>query len=296
MEGFAAWRLGEAVPAGHKSHTALPEACLYWPAAHGVHASPSGPVKPDTHMQSTRSRLASAEVVWFGHARQAFAESAPTCSPYVPAEQFVHVAFPGDVLYRPALHSAHAPPLGPDAPALQEQSVRISLPPGASAKLPQASHTPASVALTTVENLPCAQLAHGALPGAVLNEPATQRAHGPPSGPAHPASQRQCALLPLAARDAELLGQSWHWSDAAPVTFEYCPGSHAAHATTAKCALKVPAAHAEQPLSSAPSPSSTAVWWYPGRHRQCPGSDALVRPTGSVSELTSHCVAAPLAQ
>jgi hypothetical protein len=153
-----------------------------------------------------------------------------------------------------------------------------------------------SVAFRAVEYVSAAHSKHAALPACGLYVPATQCVHGPPSGPVHPGSQRQRVRLPLAASDEEWSGQSSHWFSAAAETAENCPGRHSAHTDTANSGLKVPAAHAEQPLSSAPSLSSTAVWWYPGRHRQCPGSDALVRPTGSVSELTSHGVAAPLSQ
>jgi hypothetical protein len=83
------------------------------------------------HEQSTSSSLVAAEAVWFGHARHTLARTAPASRPYVPAEQLLHDALPGSSLYCPASHWAHAPPAGPVAPALHEQSVRASLALGA---------------------------------------------------------------------------------------------------------------------------------------------------------------------
>ena len=47
---------------------------------------------------------------------------------YIPAGQAIHLAEPVGLVYLPATHSTHAPPLGPDKPALHVQSSAESLP------------------------------------------------------------------------------------------------------------------------------------------------------------------------
>ena len=54
-------------------------------------------------------------------ARQVPDNVAPTVSEYVLTSQFVHVAAPVPILYFPATHKKHGPPLDPVAPILQTQ-------------------------------------------------------------------------------------------------------------------------------------------------------------------------------
>jgi hypothetical protein len=54
---------------------------------------------------------------------QVFADIAPTVVVNLPVSQFVHVAVPLTVLYFPAPHAMHVPPLGPVNPRLQKQWV-----------------------------------------------------------------------------------------------------------------------------------------------------------------------------
>jgi hypothetical protein len=56
------------------------------------------------------------------------------------------------------------------------------------------------------------QSSHAALPLAGLNLPGAQAAHGPPSGPLKPGSQRQSARRPLRGREKESTGQTSHGS------------------------------------------------------------------------------------
>jgi hypothetical protein len=56
------------------------------------------------------------------------------------------------------------------------------------------------------------QSSHAALPLAALNFPGAQAAHGPPSGPLKPGSQRQSARRPLWASENESSGQASHGS------------------------------------------------------------------------------------
>ena len=44
--------------------------------------------------------------------------------------QTMHIAGPVNDLYVPATHTAHAPPSGPEEPALQMQLVKLELPAG----------------------------------------------------------------------------------------------------------------------------------------------------------------------
>ena len=53
---------------------------------------------------------------------------------------------------------------------------------------------------------------HAALPLAALNLPGAQAAHGPPSGPLKPESQRQSARRPLWGEENEPSGQISHGS------------------------------------------------------------------------------------
>jgi hypothetical protein len=45
----------------------------------------------------------------------------------VPDPQFVHAAEPVVLLYEPAAHGAHGPPLGPVYPALQSATIHATL-------------------------------------------------------------------------------------------------------------------------------------------------------------------------
>jgi len=59
-------------------HATLPVATLYVPAAHKVHAKPSGPVAPALHLQSVKKALVSPEFVLDGHDRHVVLEVAAT--------------------------------------------------------------------------------------------------------------------------------------------------------------------------------------------------------------------------
>ena len=51
----------------------------------------------------------------------------PLSVEYVPGAHGMHWAAPVDALNHPATHGAHAPPLGPEEPALQMQLVKAEL-------------------------------------------------------------------------------------------------------------------------------------------------------------------------
>jgi hypothetical protein len=86
---------------------------LYVPATHAVHVPPLGPVKPALQVQAVRAALASGELELVGHPRQVVSTVAPTVVEYVPTAQLRHRDGPVVILYVPATHAVHVPPLGP---------------------------------------------------------------------------------------------------------------------------------------------------------------------------------------
>ena len=92
---------------------------------------------------------------------------APTVGEYPPAKQFVHAALPEFVLYLPAKHAVHVPPLGPVYPRLQRQE-------------------PIAVCAVAVVTEFAGQAVHAALPLAPLYVLKTHAEHVPPSGPVYP--------------------------------------------------------------------------------------------------------------
>ena len=68
---------------------------------------------------------------------------------------------------------------------------------------PQLRHVVITEAPTVVEYLPALQSVHVAEPVAVLNFPATQAAHVPPSSPEYPTTHRQLVLRLLPLREIE---------------------------------------------------------------------------------------------
>ncbi len=59
--------------------------------------------------------------------RHVSATEAPTVVEYLPAAQLVHAAEPVTLLYVPAAHAEHVPPLGPEYPVLQTQLCTLVL-------------------------------------------------------------------------------------------------------------------------------------------------------------------------
>ena len=85
----------------------------------------------------------------------------------------------------------HDPPLDPDEPALQVQTVKAELPAGESEYVGQVEHVASDVAPIAAEYLPNPQSRHGAAPMPALYFPATHFVQVPPSDPVHPALQLQ---------------------------------------------------------------------------------------------------------
>lgn len=96
---------------------------------------------PGAHLQSVKAVLPSRETVLSGHDKHVEAKEAPTlveylptsqlkqfeddeapvAVEYLPASQLVHETLPYTILYFPAVHAKHKPPLGPVNPGLQTQ-------------------------------------------------------------------------------------------------------------------------------------------------------------------------------
>ena len=117
-------RVPEYVPAPQSMHAAEPVAALYFPAAHAMHVPPSGPVCPRAQRQAETAVCPVANVTEFaGQVEHEVSATAPIDPEYLPAAQSAHAAGPGSVLYFPAAHAEHVPPLGPEYPVLQTQIV-----------------------------------------------------------------------------------------------------------------------------------------------------------------------------
>ena len=164
-------------------------------------ASPPLPVHPILHMQSIISSLPIADTEF---ERQAWhiSETAPTAVEYFPATQSVHAALLMLLLYFPATHDTHEPPLTPEEPVLQMQSVISSLAITAAEFKGHAWHT-SEAAATAVEYFPATQFVHAALPGLLLYFPAAQTTHEPPLTPEEPVLQMQSVISSLAIADIE---------------------------------------------------------------------------------------------
>jgi hypothetical protein len=187
-------------------HAVEPIAVLYWPVLHASQAEPSAPpltpVYPALHLHAATAVLPAGDEAKVGVRQALHVDSAiaPPAAEYLPIPQSVHIAGPVPVLYLPAAHWRHVPPLGPDDPVLHVQLVEAALPAGddASEDVVQAVHVDSADIPTAAEYLPTPQSVHAADPEPVLYFPATQveQATAPPV-PVYPRLQMQsvCAVL-----------------------------------------------------------------------------------------------------
>jgi hypothetical protein len=125
----------EYVPAPQGVQVTVPVNALYFPAVHGAHGPPFGPVDPVLQVQLVKAELPTGEMEFDGQGLHLEIADAPTAveyvpapqpmqaalpaGEYVPAPQFVQVAVPVNALYFPATHGSHGPPFGPVDPVLQ---------------------------------------------------------------------------------------------------------------------------------------------------------------------------------
>jgi hypothetical protein len=114
----------EYFPASQFAQFPAPVEALYFPASHGVHATPfCCAYVPALQTQFAKVELPTGEYVFEGHPVQAEVDEE-----YFPASQFAQFPAPVEALYCPAPHGVHAAPSTPDVPALQTQLFTLPLP------------------------------------------------------------------------------------------------------------------------------------------------------------------------
>ena len=221
----------QAFPAGTRRTNVQP--LPYEPVAQAVHVPEEMSMKPTLHVQEVTTVLGLGELELAGHARQVDSSVAPAVAEYLSAAQSVQTALPVVVLYLPATHAVHGPPLGPVNPTLQVQAMRVKLAIGELELVGHVRQVVATVAPTVVEYVPAPQSVQTALPVAILYFPATHAVHGPPLGPVYPALQAgliQAALDVLAIGEVVPAGHVSHTP----------PSQHPVTCSSAKCKLPPP--------------------------------------------------------
>ena len=141
------------------------------------------------------------------------------------------------------LHTVHAPPLGPEYPALHRQSTSAAAPDNDCENDGQSWHV-ASVFAIVTEFLPAVQFVHVADPYSVLYVPAIQAVQFPPSGPVYPALQRQLAFWELPTPDCVFATQPRHTLLVAAIAVEYWFAKQFVHVAGPVVSFHVPATHA----------------------------------------------------
>lgn len=85
----------EYEPGAHASQWRLPGAGLYFPATHPVHpAAPSGPVRPEGHLQSVSALLPARESESAGQPKHVLVALAAVAAEYFPWPHKRHSVFP----------------------------------------------------------------------------------------------------------------------------------------------------------------------------------------------------------
>jgi len=231
--------LMEYLPATQLTHAALPVSILYFPATHCIHVPPSDPVAPALQMQLESVPLPAGDCEFATHPTHAF-EVSPLAVEYWLIKQSVHPTLPVVVLYFPATHSTHTPPLGPVAPWLQMQLAGVPLPIGDCEFAPHGEQV-FDVASTIVEYWLATQSVQVAAPLSILYFPATQPLHVCPLGPVNPALHEQSFTASLATGASEFDGQFWHVSIMAAVDVENLPLTQSVHGSVPLAVLYFPA-------------------------------------------------------
>jgi len=183
---LVAARLMENFPVAHKVHGAAPVAALNVPAIHPVHVPPLGPVYPELQVQAVIPVLFKGEFEFELQLVQVDSAICADSSEYLPVAQEVHGAAPVGILYVPARHPVHVPPLGPVYPELQVQAVIPVLFRGEFEFELQLVQVDSAICADSPEYLPVAQEVHGAAPIGILYVPARHPVHVPPLGPVYP--------------------------------------------------------------------------------------------------------------
>jgi hypothetical protein len=200
----------EYFAAAQSVHTAAPVSVLYFPATHAVHVPPFGPVKPRLQRHAVRAVLVTGELELPGHVKHVLAPAVE----YVPAPQFIHEVVPVPLVNFPATHVVHAPPLTPDEPALQVQSISAVLETGEYELPGHATHALATVAPAVTEYVPAVQFVHTVAPVVAEYVPVIQFVH-------------TLATVALVTVEYVPVTQSMHI--VFPVVVVYFPATHALH-------------------------------------------------------------------
>ena len=108
----------EYCPAGQFMQGPAPTSFLNLPGVQAEHF-PAEPVYPASQAHSV---LPAAELELTGQASQVVPDTAPITLEKVPALHSEHSELPLNSLYVLASHAVHAPPFGPEVPAIQMQS------------------------------------------------------------------------------------------------------------------------------------------------------------------------------
>jgi len=173
---------------------------------------------------------------------------AATVVEYLFAVHDAHGSTPGAVLYLPATHAVHVPPLGPLHPLLQVQLVEAELPLGELAFDGQALHVAVADAPTAVEYVPAVHCMHTVVPVNVLYLPASHAVHVVAATPAEyvlylPVSH---AVHVDAAGATEYVppGHAPHVALAdAPTAVEFVPAAHSVHTAAPGIVVYLPGTH-----------------------------------------------------
>jgi hypothetical protein len=169
----------------HVVQSALSCVFLYVPTRHAVHALPSAPVYPTSHLHAVAAELpvpgafaTPPAVCSAAHVKHVPEPVAPSVTEYVSAGQLIQAPVPNTALYFPAAHAVHVLPSDPYQPAGHVQLPSAAVPTTAVVEPDgQFKQTPIPVAATVVEYLPTIQLVHAAEPVPPLYLPATHEVH-----------------------------------------------------------------------------------------------------------------------
>lgn len=152
----------ENVPAIHGEQGESPGFSLNVPATHWTQILPFAPLYPELQRQSDTPRLAAEELEFVGHDVHS-SSTAPTLLEYFATTHSEHALLPFSLLYFPATHCVQGIPFCPVDPALQAQSVLLSLPIAECEFAGHGVHT-SDMAPTAVEYVPSLHGRHGTFP------------------------------------------------------------------------------------------------------------------------------------
>ena len=195
----------EYEPVKHCVHDALPTAFvnLYVPATQALHDTPSGPVKPEMHLQSVCKLLPRGDVELPWHEVQELSSVLADVVEYFPNPHCVQTTFPVTFLYVPATHSVHDAPPNPRS---HEQFSGAVLPALELKFSPHDIQVDSAICAVPAEYLPVPHEVHETFPDKILNVPAGQAVQvSLPSTPVNPGLHLQAAFAVFVLPTATVL-------------------------------------------------------------------------------------------